>query len=361
MRAITRGQLALVYLCLLAGFTSCCDVSTFRGGEFSGCAKLDDNYDLYWKLEQQDIIFAFSVRNNIGGWIGLGISENGGMKGADIMVAQKVKGAYVMEDRFAQEYSLPQLDKHSDVTLISAEEDSDTTTIVFKRALVTCDGSQDNPISENVKWVIFAYGSGELQYHGASRGTREINFFEDIKPVLPSDSQVLSVLAPPFEVPAKETTYACSAHVLPHDQKYHIVHVNPLQRSSLVHHIVAYECHGPAPENITRAGTADCETDVSNSGACSCAVLTSIKFEYCGDGIFWVVWGLGGGPIDYAGDYAVPMGKDNTVYIKLEIHYYNPTGISGLVDSSGLEFTYTTQLRKYDLGGRWRVCFPQGY
>jgi len=66
---------------------------------------------------------------------------------------------------------------------------------------------------------------------------------------------------------------------------------------------------------------------------------------------FWILWGVGGDSTTYNGDFAVPMGgEDGPGYIRLEVHYYNPNRLASVIDQSGLTLTYTSHLRKYDLG-----------
>jgi hypothetical protein len=73
--------------------------------------------------------------------------------------------------------------------------------------------------------------------------------------------------------------------------------------------------------------------------------------------VFWTGWAVGGQDMTYPPDAGLPMGPDpsdlngGTIYMLLQIHYDNPSGLSGLQDPrSGFKLVYTEQLRKYDVG-----------
>lgn len=59
---------------------------------FPRCQKLTNNYDVYWKVEGDkttgNITFGLHLRGMARPWVGLGVSINGGMKGADIAVTR---------------------------------------------------------------------------------------------------------------------------------------------------------------------------------------------------------------------------------------------------------------------------------
>lgn len=59
----------------------------------------------------------------------------------------------------------------------------------------------------------------------------------------------------------------------------------------------------------------------------------------------------------YPPDAGLPMGVDpsdpsgGSIYMLLQIHYDNPAGLAGVVDTkSGFKLVYTPTLRKYDVG-----------
>lgn len=68
-----------------------CNVQTFLAGKFSRCQSLNSVYDLYWNIEGNDLIVGVHLQAGSlfqNGWVGLGTSVNGGMRGADIAVTR---------------------------------------------------------------------------------------------------------------------------------------------------------------------------------------------------------------------------------------------------------------------------------
>jgi hypothetical protein len=61
------------------------------GIEFNRCQALNENYDVYWNIEGNDLTLGLHQRAFPHGWVGIGTSVNGGMRGADIAVARYTK------------------------------------------------------------------------------------------------------------------------------------------------------------------------------------------------------------------------------------------------------------------------------
>ncbi|XP_052090829.1 DBH-like monooxygenase protein 1 homolog [Mytilus californianus] len=56
-------------------------------------------------------------------------------------------------------------------------------------------------------------------------------------------------------------------------------------------------------------------------------------------------------PFNFPPNVGLPIGENENEYAYIiEIHYNNPGAVSGLVDSSGMKFTYTSHLRQHDAG-----------
>ena len=84
--------------------------------------------DFYWTIGSDDMLtMGIDVTGARPGWLGFGISANGGMMGADIIVLRKDSGGsnFILEDRFAEDWATPLLDDHQDVVLLSAVRDED--------------------------------------------------------------------------------------------------------------------------------------------------------------------------------------------------------------------------------------------
>lgn len=60
---------------------------------------------------------------------------------------------------------------------------------------------------------------------------------------------------------------------------------------------------------------------------------------------------LGAPPLIYPEEAGYPIGgSEFSPYIRIEMHYNNPKSTAGRIDSSGIRFYYTTELRRYDAG-----------
>lgn len=57
-----------------------------HGSSFARSVSLHDDLDLYWTADLVSGIFRLAIHSKtVSGWVGFGISEMGGMEGADIM------------------------------------------------------------------------------------------------------------------------------------------------------------------------------------------------------------------------------------------------------------------------------------
>ncbi|CAF5065805.1 unnamed protein product, partial [Rotaria sp. Silwood1] len=115
--------------------------------------------DLWWTINetQEEITFELHIKTT--GWIALGISPAGGMRGADIGLGWVDEGGEVhFQDRYASGTSRPTIDNTTtDWFALSGREQNGWTAIQFKRSLDTCD-EMDVSIKSGTNNLIFAYG-----------------------------------------------------------------------------------------------------------------------------------------------------------------------------------------------------------
>ena len=57
-------------------------------GDYRFSATADDNgqYEIYWNFDLDTEAISFAVRVNTTGWVGFGLSSNGGMPGSDVVI-----------------------------------------------------------------------------------------------------------------------------------------------------------------------------------------------------------------------------------------------------------------------------------
>ncbi|XP_078689271.1 DBH-like monooxygenase protein 1 homolog [Branchiostoma floridae x Branchiostoma belcheri] len=94
-------------------------------------------YHLYWKFDEEKIELEAQVQTT--GWVGLGLSPNGGMAGSDIVIGWVADGTAHLTDRYADGNAQPIVDESQDWELVSGYENGTHTVLRFNRKLTTCD------------------------------------------------------------------------------------------------------------------------------------------------------------------------------------------------------------------------------
>ena len=138
-----------------------------------------------WTVDREELQLTAQWKSEPGAqWTAFGISENGGMKGADIVMVQVGQdGSFAAHDMFSTQFGLPALDLLQNVKLLEATYDNeDRLQVTIKRAIDTCD-SQDIAVESHKQYLICASGhlsdDGVIQYHGLQRATGVVNLMVD--------------------------------------------------------------------------------------------------------------------------------------------------------------------------------------
>ncbi|XP_067141859.1 DBH-like monooxygenase protein 1 homolog [Centruroides vittatus] len=141
--------------------------------------KLDPNYEVRWSIQGEWIIFQVEVATR--GWVGFGISPNGGMTGSDIVIGWVKNGRAQFHDRFADGKFLPAIDESQDWKLLWCCENDTHTSIRFTRLMNTGDYEDLCINPEETVRMIYAYHTDDpnspstILYHGTKRrGSRSI-------------------------------------------------------------------------------------------------------------------------------------------------------------------------------------------
>jgi dopamine beta-monooxygenase len=196
------------------------------------------------------------------GWVGFGITEVGGMRGADIMYFETANNGS-LTDAYTLDYSKPIVDDHQDWTLKSSSLSGGVLTIEATRSLDTQD-PQDKELTNDAypaidgTRVIAAWGdTRSIQFHSLNRVTGQIRFFGSagIDPLasIKNDPAVRSftILQNKYPIPTAATTYnhqcfpmsSASNGPIPSTSTQHIVAIEYVpdpsgQSQANVHHIV---------------------------------------------------------------------------------------------------------------------------
>ncbi|CAG2223452.1 unnamed protein product [Mytilus edulis] len=244
------------------------------------------NYHVFWKFNKTHITFEVHVKTR--GYVGFGISPNGKMYPSDVVVGWVKDGVPHLSDMHTVGHFQPVNDTSQDWTLLHGEENNFGTVLKFERPLTTCD-INDTDIVDATMRMIFSYHPDD-----------------------PTDDNHM-----PWHGATRRG--AKSMMLLSTSKQYTLP--NDSQTKDLVHHQfnvptkrTTYQCRVFSLDDITTKHHV-------------------IK------------------PFNFPPNVGLPLGENENEYAYIiEIHYNNPGAVAGLVDSSGMKFTYTSHLRQHDAG-----------
>ena len=85
--------LSLLLFLSAAASVAMCDTHTVLESKYRNSMVLSSGaFELYWSFDPSNDNVSIAVRVNTLGWVGLGVSERGGMVNADIVTGQVVNG-----------------------------------------------------------------------------------------------------------------------------------------------------------------------------------------------------------------------------------------------------------------------------
>lgn len=318
---------------------------------------------LHWKIDGDVLRFAVAVEAS--GWVSFGISESGGMKGADMMMFTAKDKALV--DAYSVEYERPTEDTCSDNNWQYVDSKIDTEgnfMIVEAYRNLTNDDPQDmnmfddSDMSVPSHRLIAAWGNSDMVgYHGSNAVKQNVRFFANHSssnsngPVTPSETMttsdadsstkiaftdiepdmIIDFRAPNYTIPVGETTYAdfcytasnLTAHGVPMTEKSHLIGVDylPGGNEEMVHHIVIY--------------------------------ATTTVDQGCAN-TYQVIWTWAPGVDEFVLPEAAGIAFGPGFYqtMRMEVHYTNVNGIPNRINQSGarIKFMGRDNLRANDAG-----------
>ncbi|ODN04980.1 DBH-like monooxygenase protein 1 [Orchesella cincta] len=308
-------------------------------------------YQLEYLVDWEGKRVVFNVTVETIGWVGLGISKDGTMNNADIMIAGVTQeGKQYISDYHTDCNRNLKADAKQDWELLGASETSGRTILQISRQIDTCD-PDDYPITEDLASIIWAYGETDaVKYHHDQRGRFRVHLLDPVVHPAPTSSILPKWrVTKKITVPAKETTYWCSIHKIPPgiNRKHHLIEFHPVFDSQLsvdhARHYLLYRCDVP-PNMDPRVIF---EPLVTYPGEeCYFNNNRRIPIQLCRNLIYG--WAVGGQNVVLPGDVGIPFGE--SAYYMLEVSYDNPEEITGLTLEVGLEAIYTSKLRTFDGG-----------
>ncbi|XP_061602971.1 DBH-like monooxygenase protein 2 homolog [Cololabis saira] len=298
---------------------------------------------LKWGFDHLEGNITFQLTVNSTGWVGFGFSPNGDMKGSDIVMGGLGPSGSYFTDRYSTGNVMPLVDDDQSYILLSMTENDGQTSMTFQRSIQACDDQDFHITAQPIK-LIYAYGTtDEIKYHGARRGTKEVNLLKHMPRSTPPNAKYLSAQVNNITVPQNETYYHCKVMKLPNlSRKHHIYQIEPeIEHHDIVHHMRLYRC----PTYVREPYDKQCY--MSDIGDTCYGVVAS--------------WGVGRGVFELPENAGIPIGgEDSDTFYRLEIHYNNPQKKAGILDSSGLRLYYTQQLRQHDVGILKAGVLPMG-
>ncbi|XP_038065844.1 DBH-like monooxygenase protein 1 [Patiria miniata] len=307
-----------------------------------------DSYVLEWSYTEEDV--TFRVRAKTLGWVGLGFSPSGGMKGADIVIGWVRDGKPYLSDRYATGNEQPKEDKHDDYELLSGKEADQYTTLVFRRKLNTSD-CQDMVLTPGTTRLLWSYHDDDPSeadgpaYHGPDhRGTHSVMLLAPDHSEarnLPQDVQTHEFLNNKVRpLRQDQTLYWCTICRFPKvDTRHHIIRYEPVLAPGsepYIHHIFVYACYAAPP-------------DEKLYGFSDLCVKLPKDIQNCISLVF--IWSIGGGAFEFPAHVGYSIGgPGDPLFLRMEVHYDNPRLPDDFQDSSGFRFYYTPTLRQHDAG-----------
>jgi hypothetical protein len=314
---------------------------------------VEGNYWLYWNFNPTTQRIDFAVRVRTTGWIGFGLSPNGQMPGSDVVIGWIDGSNTYFHDRYAVGRYTPPIDPVQNWFLTNAEQEDGYTILEFWRNFTSCDTANDLDILFETARIVYSWNDNKPTVNGpnsftferhTNQGQNSVNLIGGLPnpPTITENTESFVAGVNEIPMPNVSTTYWCAAIRLPseviQDEKY-IIKLSPHITSGneqYVHHILVYSCDSLE------------ESDVGVSGPCH---TISRRVRGCIREVLIGAWAVGGTDFVYPENVAFPIGgAGNNRFAVIEIHYNNPSLASGVIDSSGIEFTYINDSRQHDAG-----------
>ena len=366
-----RSALLLLAVCVEAA-TAALDTSKYPRSQDLKTGQMK----IYWKVDGDTLRLALEATAT--GWVGFGLGETMGMRGADIVYYEKAANS--LTDAYVTEAEAkPTADTCQDWTLVAAESSGGKLVVEVSRKLVSADSKQDRSITNDddekllPTRVIAAWGDDtKISYHSRdNRVGASVRFFGNRQSSGTVDATVSALKAGGFLTydftidaaypggfpiptrtsspsPADEqgTAYMefCfnvpdlgDANVAKHIVGFEAI-LNP-DTAAYIHHYTLY-AYGLSSESPPTYGTCP------DFPQCYMAepICTVNKREMA-----WL-WapGQSASMLPYEAGVLL-LGKGIKAFI-LQVHYDNPNDDADKVDVSGFRIYYTTTLRAYDAG-----------
>lgn len=364
-----------------------------------------DGAAVHWSINEEQGIVELAVAVRATGWLGFGLSENGGMTGSDMLIFEAadpdtVKDAYVKEERY------PLFDDCQSWDFVSSSVDTEFLIVEVRREIDTLD-NQDKLIHKDAdlrtapQRIIAAWGdSPNMGYHGAKNARSTIRWYgqgEDESSkfhTMMEDQTVGSfrINIENYKVPPDLTTYRSFCVTVdelkehnadtPFDDGITVVGLEAIVTSRFVHHfsffassttdhLYDYPCwDSRAHPDLIYAYAPGMYSVWYFVHLCSCAVIVlmpcdcrrkpsnlssspppHLLFSSLPVSSYLFTNKIGEPPLIMPEGVGITVGGE-TGYksFRLEIHYFNEVNVRDQYDSSGIDLHFSLKPPMYEAG-----------
>ena len=332
-----------------------------------------DKMTFKWKVNNVDNTIDILLHSSglVGGssasWFAFGLSEAGGMLGADIVSVEfGSSGSVSVVDRYVPWVAFPLeqpprpypvADTQQDWELVCGESLENSVTAVVRRELKTSDEEQDREFVSGSVSVIYAWGDGALGYHGANRRSIKVNILSDklssvdaFVPPADADGSFVKGFSPGYELLPIRTQYVCQVHDVG-TTPLHIVaaeQVNSMNEvyGPYVHHVLVHACGNDLDAlhalELYEDGAFPCQSrNLKAHGKTPSGLAPCSSLIYGG--------ASRSQPFVVPDEAGILIGSDLR-YIVVEVHLDNPKLDTGVTVTEVARFHTTSTLRPSNAG-----------
>mmetsp|Transcript_5138 Transcript_5138/g.7439 ORF Transcript_5138/g.7439 Transcript_5138/m.7439 type:complete len:645 (+) Transcript_5138:49-1983(+) len=304
---------------------------------------------VFWVVDGDHIQFAVAVKAS--GWLGFGISEAGGMLGADVVTFRTSSPSELVDSYILEARAAPLPDDCNNWILLSSQLDDGWIILEMKRALDTGDTQDHKIVNDNNFFsaptrLISAWGDTPyVGYHGLNSARNAVRIFSE-----EADSGMSSAQAMVNTLDSESDGYfdlrEDQHEILATKTEYHVVCKTASEIKA------GLDLGQDTVGVLTLTGGIPV---LSPETAQFIHHFTLYVQKGCGDGFgirfsrtMLYAWAPGEDGWRLPRDVGIPMfDNDDHQALRLEIHYNNPGRLSGQLDSSGIRFYYSETARTH--------------
>lgn len=312
---------------------------------------------VHWTMDEEQENIFLAVVAKAEGWVGFGFSESGGMEGSDIVYLSASQPTQLW-DGYIKNDKKPLVDTCQNWLFIRSVVEDGYILLEAQRLLRTEDTHQDRPLipdSDPVSLatlVIGAWGDDKdngsrIGYHGPNSRVRgQLRLYQaSMESKGPTFAERMAQISDgSFEHRAKDHA------VLTRETEYKSFCIDQSELEAQGVNITAEKLYLVGFEHIIDPRA---KAHVHHFTAVASSAVQSEDGD-CDNGLNGdLIYGWAPGQAAYAlpDDVGTPFGAwEDITGLRMIIHYDNPQGVSGILDSSGVRYYYSYKPMKYEMG-----------